>query len=289
MRNLNAKAISQFLLVGVLMPLLVIEVVMIVVDPLLSNGFYQYDEELGFQVRPHAQGANSFGFNDREYPIEKPANSYRILVLGDSFSWAGKGEANYTAILEEKLSQRRKNGQVEVINAGYPMLGTFEELQLLKKYGLKFSPDMIILSFFVGNDFLESDPNRKRIVVNDSYIDIDRRSETVIWGYPIPPQPRLPVFLKQKLSLLYEQFRLWRDGERGIIMRNDKFIDVERTRMQFCRIDIQTNEQRDTQIANVLHAIESIDRIARERNIPFLVSIIPDEFQVSDEVYSTLR
>ena len=50
---------------------------------------------------------NAFGFNDRDYPLERRPGTCRILVLGDSFSWAEGQRGNYTAILEEMLARRR--------------------------------------------------------------------------------------------------------------------------------------------------------------------------------------
>jgi hypothetical protein len=64
-------------------------------SPQIGN-FYEYDADLGFRVRPYTNDSNAFGFNDRDYPLQKPAGHFRIVVLGDSFSWAGGKDKNYT-------------------------------------------------------------------------------------------------------------------------------------------------------------------------------------------------
>ena len=79
---------------------------MIVLEPYLFKGLYEYDPDLGFRVRayyPIDQGTitNKFGFNDDDYPLQKTPGIYKIWVVGDSFGWAGGREGNYTAILSD--------------------------------------------------------------------------------------------------------------------------------------------------------------------------------------------
>lgn len=49
---------------------------------------------------------NSRGFRDYEYTIEKPQNTYRIIVLGDSFTFGLGVELNetYPKLLEESIN-----------------------------------------------------------------------------------------------------------------------------------------------------------------------------------------
>ncbi|MDE5069539.1 MAG: hypothetical protein O4752_10470 [Trichodesmium sp. St4_bin8_1] len=108
---------------------------MIFFEPYLFKGLYQYDPDLGFRVRPYMNGNNQFGFNDRDYPLEKNQNKFRLLVVSDSFNWAGGKEGNYTALLEKKFDSYFGKSQVEVINVGYPGTHTGEQLAMLKKFG----------------------------------------------------------------------------------------------------------------------------------------------------------
>src|SRR5262245_6156278 len=89
-------------------PYVLVEISMIVLEPYLFKGFYQYDPDIGFRVRPNGEGTNQFGFNDRDYPLRREPGTFRILVLGDSFGWAGGKDGNYTALLEEKLNAPSK-------------------------------------------------------------------------------------------------------------------------------------------------------------------------------------
>jgi lysophospholipase L1-like esterase len=92
---------------------------------------------------------NADGFRDRDYIIPKPANTYRILVLGDSFTW-GIGltlEETLPKQLEKRLIGASVNKNIEVINASIPGFNTVQELLLLKEKGLKYDPDMVLLIY----------------------------------------------------------------------------------------------------------------------------------------------
>ena len=64
------------------------------------KGMYQIESPIGYGLTPNFEGefikqefqtpisTNSFGIRDVEY-FEKEKNDYRILALGDSFTWGG--------------------------------------------------------------------------------------------------------------------------------------------------------------------------------------------------------
>ena len=205
------------------MPILCVELLMIVLDPYLFKDRFEYDPDLGFRARayfltkPGTMGdgddgtlSNRFGFNDRDYPLTKEPGNFRILVVGDSYGWAGGLKANYTAILENLFEARDGSHKIDVVNTGYPGTHTGEQLLMLKKYGLQYDPDLVILGFFAGNDFTEADPNRKRIIVNGCQLDIDKRYEHRLFGYPIITRSRLLLFLTQK----YEIYSIAREAKK---------------------------------------------------------------------------
>ncbi len=108
-------------------------------------------------------GSNRLGFNDLDYP-EKNDFGIRIIGLGDSFNWAGGYKNNYWTLAEKILNDRSPPLKIEVLNQGTPMIGPAYLLQLLKTTSIKFDPNIVVLSFFVGNNFGESDPNTMRLV-----------------------------------------------------------------------------------------------------------------------------
>ncbi|GFZ92981.1 hypothetical protein CYANOKiyG1_03710 [Okeania sp. KiyG1] len=284
---------------------------MIVLEPYLFKGLYQYDSDLGFRVRPYINGNNQFGFNDRDYPLQKDQNKFRLLVVSDSFNWAGGKEGNYTALLEKKFENYYGKNQVDVINVGYPGTHTGEQLAMLKKYGLQYNPDLVVLGFFVGNDFRDADPERKRIIVNGIYIDIDKEDELIIFGYPIIGRSRLLMFLQQKYQVYQELQRAKQDSAQlsssslvaslnlasAPIIEREKspgilsekaFLRVEKSRLKFCKIRDLLEGKRDDNVNYIFQSISEMQALLESRNIQFVVAIYPDEYQVNDELLNDI-
>jgi hypothetical protein len=99
-------------------------------------------------IRTNSRGIRS----DREIPYAKPPGVYRILGLGDSFAlgYEVDVEDTYLFQLEKKLNERQA-GRVEVINLAVSGFGTAEELITLKAEGFKYSPDLVLLGYFVND------------------------------------------------------------------------------------------------------------------------------------------
>jgi hypothetical protein len=99
---------------------------------------------------------NSLGWRgSREYRPEKSA-SYRVLVLGDSFTY-GIGvndDQTFAARMENHLAAEHLD--VEVMNAGCPGKGTDYALKVFQRLGRKFHPDLTVLCFFC-NDFQDNE------------------------------------------------------------------------------------------------------------------------------------
>jgi hypothetical protein len=112
---------------------------------------------------------NSAGQHDREHSKQKPPNTYRIAVMGDSFTEALQVpiEKTFTSVLERELAncEALKGKNVEVINFGVTGFGTAQELQKLRYYAWDYAPDMVMLAFFTGNDV----QNNSRPLQQDDY------------------------------------------------------------------------------------------------------------------------
>ena len=111
-----------------------------------------------FRVKPNAvfygHPLNSRGFNDVEFKIDKEPGVYRILGIGDSFAFGVVPyRDNYLTLIEERL--KADGVRTELINMGIPGISPREYLAVLIHEGLQLKPDMVLLTFFVGNDFTE--------------------------------------------------------------------------------------------------------------------------------------
>ncbi len=178
--------------------------------------------------------------------------------------------------------------KVEVINVGYPGTHTGEQLAMLKKFGLPFQPDLVILGFFAGNDFVDADPFRKRIALNGMHIDIDRRSEIRFLGRPIVFKSRLWIFLQQKWKVYQEMQK--ESGKHKVnsssqsedgTFTEEVFDLIELARMEFCNLDGYAQGRYGDRIAYAKKNILEMKRLLQERGIGFKVAIYPDEFQVN--------
>ena len=273
-----------------------LEALMIVLEPYLSKGFYQYDPDLGFRVRAYVRETNRFGFNDRDYPLQKASDTFRILVVSDSFNWAGGLEGNYTALLEKKFEEYYGGHRVDIINGGYPGTHTAEQLAMLKKYGLQYDPDLVFLGFFAGNDFIDADPHRKRIIVYDTYFDIDKRYELTLLGYPIIAKSRVLHLVKQKYKIMRELARARGETrskdtlakERGGTFSEETFLNIERIRLGFCNVGPSRAKAFDDRIDYILQSISEMKALLDSKGIQFIVGIYPDEFQVNGHLLDQL-
>jgi len=115
----------------------------------------------------------------------KPSNVFRIVVLGDSQTISVPYEISYPKLLQEFLDKQDLGGiKIEVYDAGAPGHSPYQYYLTLNERLLKFKPDLVIVAFYIGNDFL------------DLYRDDDRPSLTFDnTGF----HHKSPVFLKYRV------------------------------------------------------------------------------------------
>lgn len=162
---------AVLVLIGGLMPLLVAELLFRSAAPLIpgnyrTSPFAISSESVGRQNRPNASGwrktdeyvtylsINSKGLRGPEVEYVKSSDTYRILVLGDSFVFALQvaEEETFVARLPEYLPPADGYSRVETINAGTDGWSTTNEYAWLITEGARYTPDLVLLMFFVGND-----------------------------------------------------------------------------------------------------------------------------------------
>ena len=121
-----------------------------------------YDARTGYRLRPGMSGTwtvenrghftfNSLGFRDVEWAPKK-LKPYRVAVLGDSFAEALQVnlDQSFPKIAEKLLED------TEVMNFGISGQGQVEELLTYRTYVRPFRPDLVVLTFFPGNDCLDN-------------------------------------------------------------------------------------------------------------------------------------
>ena len=91
---------------------------------------------------------NSHGLRGPEIVVPKPADIYRIVLLGDETILAPETpEAEHCTRLLAGLLQQRTRVRVEVINAGLPGGCPLTEYLLFKQRLLALQPDLVLLHF----------------------------------------------------------------------------------------------------------------------------------------------
>ena len=119
----------------------------------------------GSQVTVYLPGSvatvsiNSIGLRAHELAAEKPDDTRRILVLGDSMTegLAVDDAHLWTRLVEAGLRSALPPGnQIEVINSAQAGAGTADELRLLEAYGTRLRPDIVVLAFNCGNDVADN-------------------------------------------------------------------------------------------------------------------------------------
>lgn len=141
----------------------------------LDGTLYRHKPNLDVDIGSYRLRTNSLGFRGPEIARQKPAGTFRILVLGDSVPY-GVGvndEVTFLRRWEGELNQRGP-GRFEVVNTGHPMYDTNQELALFRDEGLALQPDLVLLIYIV-NDI---DPTRDVV-------------EQALLGRPADPKEQL--------------------------------------------------------------------------------------------------
>ncbi len=98
---------------------------------------------------------NADSLNERfDYPIEKPKDTYRIITLGDSFTFGHfvNTSENWTELLEAMLNKNLPCPAIqkyEVINLGVRGYDLNFASERYKRRGIKYKPDAVI--WFINN------------------------------------------------------------------------------------------------------------------------------------------
>ena len=130
-----------------------------------SRSWSEPDDMLGYRFTPnakywdrleggHCSGViNEYGWRDVTWNKNKAQDTYRIAVVGDSFVAAMQVESDETflKIAEKEINDTGKH-KVEIMNFGRSGFTTTEELLVIRDQVMQFSPDLVVLAFFPGND-----------------------------------------------------------------------------------------------------------------------------------------
>ncbi len=207
---------------------------------------------------------NNFGFKDADFSIKKN-HRVRVVALGDSFAWGiVPREYNYLTLLERSLQSDGLD--VDVLNMGIPGIGPEEYLYMLRHEALFFHPDIVLVSFFIGNDFIDFHPPLQWFERFYIY-----QFAKYCHGF----------FRSVERSLA--AFRAYRDYVPTF--KKEKFFEIEKIRSVLFRKD---NDVLRKRMRNVLLKIKEMDSICRKNGVALAFVLIPDQMQVDPELQQQL-
>ena len=81
-----------------------------------------------------------------------------ILFIGDSFTWCWtvKPEQTFSALLESQVGK-------STYNLGFPGVGPYEYLEILKRSGLEYAPRVVVMNIYEGNDLRDGERYWKHV------------------------------------------------------------------------------------------------------------------------------
>ena len=214
---------------------------------------------------------NSQGFKDLEFTVEKPAQTHRILGIGDSFAYGiVPYQYNYLTLLEKKLN---KSGQkTEVINMGIPGLGPRDYLSILVNEGLKLNPDRIVLSFYMGNDFLDNSMTTHLRKEEKSYLIALIKSLIKIQShYQGTFMNTVPKYEDNQPTIDNAKYLQNTVNKSNMFVKNSN------------------NDIFKGFLEDAMQDLIKIKQIADSQNIPLTIVIIPDEVQVNSQLQQQVK
>ena len=248
LRKVSGVSVGNLLLLGVTM--LLVLVMAEVFIRILFDDITTTDDNASYFARKWKEtskpSVNSLGFREREISMQKPADVYRIAVVGDSLTY-GQGIAEQDRF--SRMIERTLNGgkiSYQVYNFGIPGAETIDHIRFLEDV-FKIDPDFILLQWFT-NDVEGPDKSARQ-----SY-------------YRLIPSDYLSGILQKNSALFYLINRQWNQlqSQIGLVApfrdsMNGRFGDIK-----------SENSQR------AIHELNEFITLVKDKNIPLGIVMFPN-------------
>jgi len=225
---------------------------------------------------------NSLGLRDHEIPYEKPKNTKRVLILGDSFMEAMQVDldSSFSKQLQTLLGKALPEQKIETINAGRSGMGTAEEYLWYTTEGIKYNPDLVLLAIYAGNDFRD---NSKALTGQAAFKPYIAFKADTFWVDASFTESR-SYKLKTLFWPLFSHSVLAAETARRVETAG---IDTEKPDTAQCPKDIGVFEvELDSVWQNAYtvtgNIIALLDDAVKSNSSALCIMIIPDSYQVND-------
>ncbi|OQY46025.1 MAG: hypothetical protein B6242_08955 [Anaerolineaceae bacterium 4572_78] len=272
------------ILTNLLLSFLVIFVPLIILEfalkpfanPTQNTTIFLRDEDIGWILKPNIEDTwggvqittNGKGLRGPERDYVKPPNVKRVLFLGDSVTFGYKLE-HYEQTYAHHVSRMLDDVlpvEVQEINAGVGGYSPWQEYIYLKNEGIKYDPDLVIISFIL-NDVTEKFDLAKFGGTGEGF-QIDHTAFSLI------------EILANKVSIIYFAKRL------GTYLRFGE--DIQRGAIEYEILSVKelVNNPDSPDIQHAwqitLENVVKIIQFCRERDIEVMLVAFPYEFQFED-------
>src|SRR5262249_16668239 len=135
---------------------------------------------------------NSDGFRDADFRDEKPGSAFRIVCLGDSWTFGmnvNQADA-YPQRLKTLLVGEFPEAEFEVFNCGVLGYSSYQGLKLLQKRVLDLNPDVVVIGY----------------AMNDSKVSGLRDKDWIGTGHALPWKDRIGRLFKKSDTLRLMQY-----------------------------------------------------------------------------------
>lgn len=191
---------------------------------ILNSGLIELsdDPEIYYQLKPNLDTyykgieltTNSYGLADKEYALEKPPGTFRVAVVGSSWSMASGAppEASYHALLEQRFSDDPDLPAVEFINFSVEYYSLHEITAIIKKRVPAWDPDLILVPITFTTAFIAVDgatadrelpPTIYPFFASFTLRELNRLG--VPW--PLPVNPHRETYPKEGMDEMRAQLR----------------------------------------------------------------------------------
>jgi hypothetical protein len=165
---------------------------LLVADPVVGKRFVP-----GFRSRVYVPECdcevdvrfNGDGLRGPDRPLAAPPGVKRVAVVGDSMvaAIATAEERTLASVLEQRLRVSQPEVAWDVINAGVSSSSTGSELALYREVLARYSPELVVLVFWVGNDLADSGFALTR--APRLYFDLDSQGRLRQLPFAFQPNP----------------------------------------------------------------------------------------------------
>jgi hypothetical protein len=228
----------------------------------------------------YVQRVNNVGLRGRDVAPVKPADTYRILMLGDSFTM-GKGvedELTFSVLLEQALNGEANacpGKTIEVLNGGVDSYAPVLSLIQLTRDLHTLSPDMVIHNLDMSDLVQEAAYRKEAVIGADGQIAAVPQGEE-----RTSLTERVTGWIDRRLfftrAALYYVNRA--AGYRGITVRN---VTTQADRQVLAHTLAGDTEPRDEQWRDLFDSIKRIKEFCAARGISYVLSIYPWAHQIS--------